>query len=144
MIIQFFPNPNNKKSFYSKHVQPVVDNVLALPVPNQYTYSQNEIVNAGKKNISVQEFCRRDRIVKAEHQACPYFTGDTVYPHSKELYERFGQCKVIGICKTYADFGDVEWPKNDLAFIVQVQPLKSGQQRINATVGYFSIKEPTE
>lgn len=107
-------------------------------------FSPFQLHQASLKGITPLEWCRRDKLIKDAAATATYSKGSLVYPYSKEKYAEHGQCRVIGICGSYADFADDEWPKSDFPFIVLVQPLKPGQGTINATVGFFKTTPPTE
>ena len=60
-----------------------------------------------------KEAQRKDAIIQEKFKACPYTVNDLTVPVSASGKIKYGDCRVRGICKSYAEFGkDVEW--NDL------------------------------
>lgn len=151
MIIEFFPNPNKSVSkLFPVTNYGVVPHITPKPKePTSYTtgvgISEDLYVFwAGKKNISVEEFKRRDVIVRDMANKCAYMRGDTVYPYSLKEYEDKGKCFVKGLYRTYAEMeNDSEWPANDMPFIVTAHPMMRPQETFFATGGFFKRIIPT-
>ena len=125
MIIEFYPNPNAKKKV--PYSPPAV--VIGSPptTPSSYTTGVGIHPNlyefwARKKNLTVEEFVRRDKIVREMYKKVTYKKGDTVYPYIKSEYEKRGRCYIKGVYKTYAEM-EGEWPGNDIPFIVTAHPM---------------------
>ena len=104
----------------------------------------HEVAQSIAKNITISEFQRRDAIIRAAYLACPYSKFDLVWPHNIEQFEKYGQCRIVGVCEKYADINDNTWPKNDFPYIVLARPFKGGEDSITATVGFFKLTAPTE
>lgn len=138
MIIAFYPNPDKKVV-----VQQSSGSTYRIPHQGS-NFSPYELHQATRKNITPLEWVRRQKIVREAAASAPYKAGDLVYPFTKSKFEEHGQCRVIGICGSYADFGDNEWPTSDFPFIVLARPLSGDQGSINATVGFFRTTPPTE
>jgi len=102
-------------------------------------YTAQEYAAARARNISPEEYVRRDKVVKELATACPFQTGDTAYPHDKKGYEEYGVCVVIGICRSYKDFNvDEEWPKNDNPYILSFAPMNDRKNIVMCTSNYLT------
>lgn len=134
MIIEFYP---------AKKVEEKVGK-LELPwVRPHAAYTSFEIEGARRRNITPLEFRRRDEIVRKEFQNCAFGIGDQVYPHSKELYEKDGACRVRGIISSYSMFPtDEKWPENDKPFIVHAVYLSDKANTFNCTNNYLQKEVP--
>lgn len=93
------------------------------------TYTQTptpfELHQASQRNITVEEYRRRDRIVKDEAGKANILVGERCYPVTKKDYEKYGALVVLGVCRLYSDFAiDDEWPKNDNPFIYTLAPME--------------------
>jgi hypothetical protein len=82
-------------------------------------------------------------LIKQLGTECPFQGGDTAYPSSKKDYETYGPCLIIGVCRSYKDFGyEGKWPKNDNPMIVTFAPLKNKNQHIFCTTNYLVKRNP--
>lgn len=142
MIINFYPNPNKPKP--KTHAVPALQ--IGSSVPNGTTYHPSYYdFMAKKKGVTVEEYMRRDAIVKQQLEKLNYREGDSVYPYSKTGYDKYGMCKIKGIYRTYASMED-DWPTQnmDIPFLVTAHPVMRPQEVFFATVGYFKNHFPTE
>lgn len=106
-------------------------------------YTEDDYKNAKEAGVSVQEFVRRDSLIKQLATEFPIQTGDTAFPTIKKDYEQYGPCMVFGICRSYKDFGfKSKWPKNDNPMIVTFAPVKLKGQHIWCTTNYLTKKNP--
>jgi hypothetical protein len=96
---------------------------------------------AKELNITVEEFDRRNEVCVKLHTKCQYRIGDKVYPHTKELYDKYGECTIMGISRDYYMYGSVEW--NDPPFLLRVTTSK-GKSPIDCTMGYMQKTIPTK
>lgn len=139
MIVETFPNPNKPapvKSYYPITTTPA-------RAPNYHpTYYDHQ---AKKRNITAEEFKRRDAIVRAEYDKAFYRKGDVVYPHTWEEYQKRGKCVIDGLYSSYSQFEDDDvWPKSDLPMIVNAHPVDDVKNTIVATANFFTSIEPKE
>ena len=131
MIIEFYPNPNKPKPFAL---------VPATTGPSGYLEHQ-----ATQRGISVDEFLRRDNLVREAAQHINYYVGATVYPHTKKEYDSKGKCRILSIARTYKDLGkDYEWEDKKPLFIVGAAAEKTSFSTFYATAGFFINEEPTK
>lgn len=100
-------------------------------------YTPMEIAQAQLKKISPEEWRKRNAIIVEEAHNFFAKVGDTVYPSEKTDYEKFGAFIVIGICHSYKDFGDTEWPKSDNPLIVQIRQIDGKKTVLNATPSWL-------
>ena len=133
MITKDYENPNKPVAKWA-----------AWQAPHQPTnYSSTmEDFYAKKKNLTVEEYRRRDEIVRTEYAKCRYFTGSVVWPYTLNLCNKKGQYRIQGIYKAYHEYDTSEWPKDDSPFIVTAYPVSHPQETIFTTVAYFQIDKP--
>jgi hypothetical protein len=130
MIEQFFENPN-------KPAKPV------------YKYSGAGISGvdqfyATKKGLTLEEFRRRDAIVREEARLVTYFKGDVMYPFSHKEYVEKGKCRIQGIYRTYGEMESDEWPAHDKPYIVTAHRMDTPGEVFFTTGGYFVRHVPTD
>ena len=90
--------------------------VPAFPVTTTPVYNNQQQSNGGS---SWAEVMRRDKLIKELAKKCGFFIGQIVVPASDQDDPLYGDCTVMGIAKTYTEYGkDVEWPKNDNPMIL--------------------------
>lgn len=140
MITANYPNPNKPVS----KLFPVAVGAHNPVISQSNAFDSLTEFYAKRKNISVEEYKRRDAIVKAEAQKVAYMKGDLVYPYRKKLYADKGMVKVLGIYRSYSDFETSDWPKDDHAFIITGQWVDNPNESLFCTGGYLSIQEPKE
>ena len=128
---------------------PSVRVVAAPPVwKSTYTpvakhFTSHEEHQALTRGITPAEFVRRNVIVKELSDSVRLKPGDTAFPSIKKGYTDWGQCLVVGICRSYKDFAfDAEWPENDSPMIVTFAPLNDRATHIHCTHHYLVAKNP--
>jgi hypothetical protein len=106
----------------------------------QVSYSSaNDVqAKAAKLGITVPEYWRRKHVVSTEAGKCQFHLGQTVYPSRPKDYIRYGEVKVMAICRDYDFYGDVEW--NEPPFILQL--VDTRQSVVNCTIGWASTVPP--
>lgn len=106
MISQYYPHPDN--------------------VQEESVYNPSAIIAIKAKghDINVNEWYRRDAIIRELYKNCPYAIGDVCIPVDPKGIVKYGEVKVQEIMKSYMEVqkGD-EWPKNDNPFVVTAVPL---------------------
>ena len=127
--------------YYSKKTElaPWYNGLVDTNKPKPY-----EINAAHARGITIEEFLRRDAIVKEQAAKCPYKVGDLVYPHSLALTHKYGMCKVRGIVSVYLALPPSEpWPESDLPFLVHAHSMREPQaDPVNATINFFQKEYP--
>lgn len=139
MIEEYYANPS--KPVYKLPHTPAYKNSYT-PMDN----GMSEVYNkhqAQKKNVSIEEFVRRDKIVREAAKGANYFRdGDIVYPHTKEEYAKYGKLVITYIIRSYADYEHEPWDEKSAAMVIGARPEKGSNGDIVCTSGYVSRKEP--
>lgn len=124
----------------TKVVYPFIPTLLTH-TPTQF--SPQDLAQAKARDISPEEYVRRNNIIKNLSDQVKLRPGDTAYPDSKAGYQKYGACIVIGICRSYKDFGfDETWPENDCPYIITFAPLNDRKSHIHCTYHYLVAKNP--
>lgn len=91
---------------------------------NVVTYPDNSVyANAGKRKITVDEWHRRNKIVKELFAECDVKQGLSYLPKAQSAIHQYGVCKVEKLFRNYWDFPiHEEWPKDDHPYIITVSP----------------------
>lgn len=135
MIIGFYPNPNKPK-----------EKPFAMtPVVHQdrgYGKHYDEYY-AKKRGCTVEEFIRRDKLVREAAKKIDYFLNASRYPFKWDEYEKKGKCRILRIDKNYAEY-DQEWPAegDGPLFLVEAMSEKNHFQVFRATPGFFKSEPP--
>lgn len=136
MIELYFPSKREKPVYIPQVYQrPNFTTPAVSNAPSAF-----EEARAQKKGLSVTEYRKRVAEVSKAQRDSFIQTGDTVWPSLKEPYEKYGKCLVVGVCRHYDDYGDVEW--NDPPFILAISPMNDKGSVINCTTGYVQKYEP--
>lgn len=137
LIIEYFPG---KKTIFSKPPAPAPippTNIGVIP-------DRRNIADSLVKKIPLIEWERRNEIIKKLSKDCSFIVGQILYPRNKEGLDLYGTCKVLGVCKTYHDFGDMEWPSDDIPLIIHAESMTrknaTGFVRFNCTPAYLTDK----
>lgn len=136
MIFQTF---KAKRSFgFTPYLPAVKDDETKVP-----WHTPAEEAQAKEIGISVQEFIRRDALIKQLATEFPMQAGDSAFPVNRKDYELYGPCLIFGVCRSYKEFGfKSKWPKNDNPMIVTFHPIKLKGQHIWCTTNYLTKKNP--
>jgi hypothetical protein len=82
------------------------------------------------------------KIVQELYATVKLKAGDTAYPVHASGYAKYGASIVIGVCKTYKDFGtDGVW-NDDNPMIITFSPLKKREEHIFCTADYLVHRNP--
>lgn len=128
MIIEFYPNPTKPK---------------LLPVVTDGSNGFLEYQST-QRGISVEEFIRRDGLVRTEALKANYNVGESLFPHSKKEFDRLGKCQILAIHRRYVDLGkDYKWEDDLPLFVVSARAAKTNYSTFLATAGFFVKDEPT-
>lgn len=129
MIEQTFPSKTDTVSVISK-----------LPwIPHQPPNVQQL---ADAKSITIDEYMRRDKIVQQLYDTVSLRAGDTAYPISATGYAKYGAVIVIGVCKSYKDFGEDGVWNDDNPMIITFSPIKKRDEHIFCTADYLAHRNP--
>ncbi len=139
MIEEYYPNPN----------KPVAKLFHTPSYKNDYSLMANGMSSvynkyqAGRKNVSVEEFVRRDVIIREAAKGTEYLRdGDVVYPHSKEANAKYGKITITYVLRSYADYQNEPWSEKSAAMVVGARPERGSNGDIVCTAQYVSRKEP--
>lgn len=139
MIEQYYANPN--KTVYKLPHIPAYKNTYTL-----MDNGMSEVYNkhqAHKKGVSIEEFVRRDKIVRDAAKGANYLRdGDVVYPHNKEEYAKYGKLVITYVLRSYADYELERWDEKSAAMVIGARPERGSNGDIVCTSGYVSRKEP--
>lgn len=135
MIIEFYPNPNKPAPVVSPHVVPLG--------PSAGYGKHYDEYYAKKRGCTVEEFIRRDNIIRAKAKEIKYFLNASRYPFKWEEYEKKGKCRILRIDKNYAEY-DQDWPENGDGplYLVEAMSEKNKFQVFRATPGFFVENPP--
>ena len=117
----------------------VLGHVPVVQLPHDAVLSVAERNRAAHLNITLEEYKRRDILVRKSALETMFQTGDTAYPIRREDYEKYGACMINFVGRKYLDLGPLDaWPKHDNPMIITFTPLKDKNKRINCTPNYLS------
>jgi hypothetical protein len=126
------------QTFASKRPKPTYWPTTYTTTPTAKYFTPQEIAQAELRNIEPAEYVRRDNVVKRLASMCKLKAGDTCYPSTKDGYEKYGACFVVGVCRSLKDFSvDSKWPKNDTPMIVSFASQKNPGQHMICTHHYM-------
>jgi hypothetical protein len=124
-----------EQSFPSKRPAPVYQS-YKQPLWN----SARDVALATARGISVEEFRRRDQVVKALAATVEVQLYGHGFPRNKAEYNKIGEVVVTGITRSYADFARNEEWKDDNPMIVSFYALKDKSKNYFCTASYL-VKE---
>lgn len=127
MIEQSFPSKRPVKTYF--------------PTNNSWSSARDQAA-ADARGITLQEYLRRDAIVRDLAKQVEVSVYNTGYPKAKREYDSLGEVLVTGICKTYADFSKTDEWKDDNPMIVSFYPLKNKSKNYFCTATYLVKENP--
>lgn len=145
MIIEHYPTKKKKNflppiNLYSYPKQDAADTKTIVDAivkkPNTFYEAQ-----AKRQGCTVEEWLRRDAIVKAHFKECPYNTSDKVWPTTNDKIDQYGEVQIDTICYTYAQMDKDKWPSNDNPLIVTARSLKNNYSFF-CTTNFLTKEEP--
>jgi len=123
MIEKFYP---------SKKVTPIFE--------NKYVGGHaTEAYKAHKLGLTIDEYRKRVVAVSMAFRDCTWVVGDVAFPYSMESMEEHGQCRIIGVCPHYDQYGTVEW--HEPPFILMVRPVV-GNKTFSCTANFLTKENP--
>jgi hypothetical protein len=121
---------------------------------SQQTYPAMPLRDVPKnktKYLDIEEFRRRDGIIKNHYTRCLLKVGDRVRPMDDKTFKEHGWYKVMGIdkdwdayCGNEVDETAVKWPQNDVPMIVHALGEKPETGACVATFMFFRKPYPSE
>lgn len=128
MIEEYYPNPTSKKQVYN----PLAD-IHPIYTPEEYR-------KAAARKIPPSVYKERCQVVEDALKDCWHTVGDTGYPYSYAEYKKMGKIQIVGVCRHYDNYGDVDW--NNPPFLLQVRSLDRPEEITNCTPGFIVKQEP--
>ena len=102
-----------------------------------------EINKAKARDITVEEYRERVIIVAKALAKNKWKVGDIGYPHSVDMANEHGVCRVASIVTHYDHYGNVEW--NDPPFLLSVISVDGDTNAaVQCTPGWLVEKDPRE
>lgn len=129
-----------EQTFASKKETITLEEMKILPWYPSKPHNIQQLADA--KKISVEEYMRRDKIVQELYATVKLKTGDTAFPIPITGYTKYGAVIVIGVCKTYKDFGEDGHWNDDNPMIITFAPLKDRTTHIFCTADYLAHRNP--
>jgi hypothetical protein len=135
MIVQQFAT---LRKYVQQHYQPPPQYDQTLAVYRRTpTYMDKE--GAKKRNITPEEFVRRDMIVRQKWLDCTWKIGDVLTPVSEAARAQYGNTVVVeNIYKSYNEVHEKEkWSTDDNPYLLSVRPEKGADGgRIICTIDF--------
>lgn len=157
MIVQSFPSkkaaapPVASKVFPPRTSQQQRDTVLSLPtsfkkVEQATTFGlmPKDVVEATKRNISLELYQERDREVRDNFTNCPFGAGDLVEPRLEGDMAAYGKCRILHIVDNYFNYGDGPYVKGSpkiITFECEEPSDKMKNKQFHATINFFATSQ---
>ncbi len=141
MIEEYYANPNKPAAYWPyKDKQQQKNDDTAMENGMSFLYNKHQ---AQKKNLSVEEFVRRDKLVRdAAKGTHALRVGDIVYPHSKAEYEKFGKLTITYVIRSYSEYENEDWNERKVDMVIGANTEMGTMSAIVCTPTYISHKEP--
>ena len=137
MITQFYPNPNKKKFW---PVTPIKTSTVTGARSSELIFEEFQ---AKRRGIDLDEYRRRDALIRNAVKDIKYKVGDLVFPYTVEEYEKKGKCRILHIATNYSMLEkDYKWIEGQMPFLVQAQASTTEYSTFLATPGFFRTEEP--
>jgi len=127
MITEYYSNPSVKKH------TPTVSHMHPVYTPDEYR-------KAAARKISPSVYRERCKAVEEAMKDCWHTVGDTGYPYSYAEFKKMGKIQIVGVCRHYDNYGDLDW--NNPPFLLQVRSLERPEEITNCTPGFIVKTEP--
>src|SRR5687768_632125 len=112
--------------------------VTVLP-PN---LEKRDILRATKMKISLDEYARRDKMVRDAFKACPFSVNEVVIPRTEENNRLYGECRIIGITHNYFEYGGLDDEWDDIPRILTFECINPRNDQTNkvyhGTINWFN------
>lgn len=129
-----------EQTFASKRETITLEEMKVLPWYPSKPHNIQQLADA--KKISVEEYMRRDKIVQELYATVRLKAGDTAFPLPVAGYTKYGAVIIIGVCKTYKDFGEDGHWNDDNPMIITFSPIKKRDTHIFCTADYLVHRNP--
>lgn len=156
LITVTLPSKRKKKVYQlTHHQQQQQQNTPAVStITNDPKTREKPVIDETDKDViddAVKEWRKRDETIARLYSSCLYKVGDHIYPATQEAYDKFGECVITGICKSYREFAAgrkgtaLEWPKDDNPHIITIRLVNKPNAYAYVPVNWIgSVKTTTE
>lgn len=106
--------------------------------------SNSTLSNAARASncgLTLDEYERRDRVVRAASNECSFQVGDTVFSPYPNIHDTHGGFLIIGVARTYEDLKNSKWPEDNRPRILTLRSLKT-QKTVIAVSEEFQRLNP--
>lgn len=157
MLIEFFPNPNKKVIPHS----PVFGYIPYSSPTDMNPEAKSEYFKTGskalrywnmteaeiepkalKKECTIDEWIARDKAVRKAYRESHFHVGEKVYPAQYEEYETYGSVTIVGVCRTYDDYGEDRQWSSDTAPLIHLVECSSNNMMLNTSAAWLSLVRP--
>jgi len=143
LIVEHFPHPNKVKTLLA-----VASNAFAFQNTAEKGHGDGYNKHwAQKKNVSVEEFIKRDAAYKKESKGISFMINEFVYPVSYENYLELGRCRISKVYRSYADeeaTWDPEKWGNERPHVLEFLSDKDNSKLWTCTATYLSRLVPVK
>lgn len=102
-----------------------------------------ETTEAKKKGVTLEEYKRRNDIVRKMWNDCPYRPGAKLWPSNPDKAAIYGEVNVTMICYSYSQMDNDKWPENDNPLIVHATANMNGHKyNFFCTTNFLQEKNP--
>lgn len=127
MIEKYYSNPNKPVFKYT---------------PPTHDYFANI---AKRLNITREECIRRDDIIRAKSALCQVHPAIHAWPKDKDLFDQFGECKIVDVIRTIANWPAADaWPDDDDPHIVTARCVQDNAAMTANAMTFVKVKPTFE
>lgn len=115
-------------------------------IPTTPQYEAAVASAAARLGISIEEWKRRDVVVRDLYTKCKFKWGDSFYPPTLQEYNEHGKCIIKNIVPHYMAMDKDEWPDNDFPSIITAHPMAPEHRNyvFICTINYPQKDMPTK
>ena len=141
MIVETFPTkkPTAVLPYYQQQTWPKGGNGQPPFIPTHTKmYGQWIERKAESRGITVDEYIRRDKLIREQVDACPLGINQIAYPIRKSEYEKYGALKIRHFILKLDDLPPTEkWPTSDRPMIISCEMVSTGEV-VTCTTNYLT------
>lgn len=140
----YYPNGGTHTTYHHTPSVPSLPPPSPPPVLGMNSPTVTPVTMYAKANacgLTLEEYERRDRIVREAERTCPYKVGDTIFSSYPQIHQAHGGFIILGIAKTYEDVKHDTWNNNKAPQILTLRALKS-QSKFTSTTEDFQRLNP--
>ena len=108
---------------------------------NSYGLTIKEIAQAARLKISLEEYHKRDKVVKEAFKNCPFREGEVLEPRTEVNMKEYGPCRIVGVAKDYFEYGGVDSDWDNIPRILTFEPVNPSKEQENkhyhGTINWF-------